>query len=214
MAARNPLLDWAITCDGLGDSYRARGSYDLAERLYKAALDVKTTLLGPEHLSLANSYDSLGTLCLAKNQDAEAEFYYKDAFDMTESILSHDNSQVFSRLDKLAKCLIKEQKYDKAEALYVHAQDFWSKSPSRNGTEARAKYALGSLYVDEKKYTDAAPVLQQALKQAEAFYGGDSISIVPYLQRYADALSNLGEKEQTNQLRTRANTIAGAGTTQ
>ncbi len=89
---------------------------------------------------------------------------------MTESILSHDNSQVFSRLDKLAKCLIKEQKYDKAEALYIYAQDFWSKSPSRNGSEARAKYALGSLYVEEKKYANAAPVLGQALKQAEAFY--------------------------------------------
>lgn len=212
-AVRDPLLEWAITCDGLGDSYRARGSYEIAERLYKAALDVKTSVLGPEHLSLANSYDSLGTLALDKNQDTEAEFYYKDAYEMTESILSHDNPQVFSRLDKLAKCLIKEKKYDKAEALYLHAQEFWNKAPSRSGIEARAKYALGSLYVEEKKYADAAPVLQQALKLAETFYGGDSISLVPYLQRYADALFNLGQKEETSQLRSRAGNIAGVGET-
>jgi tetratricopeptide (TPR) repeat protein len=214
LAVRNPLLDWAITCDNLGDAYRARGKFDLAERLYKDSLDIKTTIFGPEHLSLANSYDNLGTLALEKNQDAVAEDYYRDSLEMTAKILSLKNSQVFSRLDKLAKCLIKEKKYSQAEQLYLEAQDFWKEKPSHNGSEARAKYALGSLYVEEKKYAEAAPVLQQGLRLAEAYYGGDSISLVPYLQRYADALFFLGKNEETNQLRQRANTIAGAGTTQ
>jgi len=214
VAVRNPLLDWAITCDSLGDSYRIRGKFDLAERLYRDSLDIKTTIFGPNHLSLANSYDNLGTLCLDKNQDAEAEDYYRDSMEMTAKILSRENSQVFSRLDKLAKCLIKEKKYSQAEQLYLEAQDFWQSKPSRNGSEARAKYALGSLYIEEKKYTEAAPVLQQALRRAEEYYGGDSISLVPYLQRYADALFNLGKSGETNQLRQRASTIAGAGTVQ
>jgi len=214
LAVRNPLLDWAITCDNLGDSYRARGKFDLAGRLYRDSLDIKTTIFGPEHLSLANSYDNLGTLALEKNQDAEAEDYYTDALEMTAKILSPNNPQVFSRLDKLAKCLIKEKKYARAEQLYLEGQDFWKDKPSHNGSEARAKYALGSLYVEEKKFSDAAPVLQQALRLAEDYYGADSISIVPFLQRYADALFFMGKNDQTNQLRQRANTIAGAGTTQ
>lgn len=45
LSVRDPLLDWAITCDGLADSYRERSSFDYAERLYKAALDIKTSVL-------------------------------------------------------------------------------------------------------------------------------------------------------------------------
>jgi len=117
-------------------------------------------------------------------------------------------------LDKLARCLIKQKKFEKAEKLYLKAQDFWKDSTANNGSEARAKYLLGGLYVDEQKYTEAAPVLQQALQMAEDYYGADSISLVPYLQRYADDLYYLGNRDQCNQLRSRASTIAGAGSVQ
>jgi tetratricopeptide (TPR) repeat protein len=218
-AAQNmtdPLIEWAIACDSIGDAYRVKKKFDLADRLYKAALDVKTTVLGKQHLSLANSYDSLGTLCLDRNEDEMAEGYFRDAYDMTAKILPSSNGKVFYRLDKLGKCLIKEHKYDQAEQLFLKAQDFWKEQPvtaSRRGNEARALYSLGSLYVEEKKYDAAAPVLQQALQSAEAYYGGASIALVPYLQRYADALNYLGQPNETNQLRSRASTIAGAANT-
>jgi tetratricopeptide (TPR) repeat protein len=211
---RDPLIEWAIAVDAIGDAYRAHRSYDTADRLYKAALDVKTTVLGKEHLSLANSYDSLGSLCLERNDYPEAESYLKDSLDMTERIQPPENPQVFSRLDKLAKCYISEKKYDDAERLYLRAQDFWKDNPSKRGAEARAKIALGSLYYDEKKFDLAAPILQQALQYAEEYHGADSIALVPYLQKYADALYYLGDKEETNQLKARANTIAGVGSTQ
>ena len=213
-AARDPLLEWAITCDSVGDAYRLHRDYDLAEKLYKAALDVKTTVLGPEHLSLANSYDSLGSLSLDKNDDTNAEYYFKDALDMTARILQPGNPQIYTRLDKLAKCYIKEKKFDQAEKLYLSAQDFWKDAPSHNGGEARAKYSLGSVYVEEKDYAKAAPVLEQALQLAEQYYGDQSISLVPYLQRYADALFFLGQKDEVTQLRSKANSIAGAGSVQ
>lgn len=210
-SARDPLIEWAITADALGDAYRARGNFDMADRLYKAGLDVKTTVLGKEHLSLANSYDSLGSLCMEKHQYAEAESYFKDSLAITERIQEPVHPQVFLRLDKLAQCLIAQKKYGEAEQLYLRAQNFWKDIPSITSAKVRALYALGSLYVEEKKYTEAAPVLQKALLQAEEYYGSDSISLVPYLLRYADALFWLGEREQTGQLRSRAHIISGAG---
>jgi tetratricopeptide (TPR) repeat protein len=211
---RDPLIEWAIAVDAIGDAYKAHRNYDMADRLYKAALDVKGTVLGKEHLSLANSYDSLGSLCMEKNDYPEAESYLKDSLDMTERIQPPENPQVFARLDKLAKCYIAQKKYDDAERLYVRAQDFWKDNPSKRGAEARAKIALGSLYYDEKKFDLAAPILQQALQYAEEYHGADSIALVPYLQKYADDLYYLGDKEETNQLKARASTIAGVGSTQ
>ncbi len=208
-SARDPLIEWAIAIDALGDSYRARHNYDMAERLYKAALDVKTTVLGKEHLSLANSYDSLGSLLMERNDYATAQPYFQDALTMTERIQPAADPQVFSRLDKLAKCLIAQKKYDEAEQLYLRAQNFWKDTPSKTATQVRAMYALGSLYVDEKKFADAAPVLKHALESAEEYYGNDSISLVPYLERYGYALYYLGERDETDQLKSRASTILG-----
>ena len=114
-AQRDPLLEWSITCDALGDMYRIRKNYDIADRLFKAALDVKATVLGKKHLSLANSYDNLATICMEKNDFKEAESYYRDALRITEKILEPGDPQIYSRITKLARCLMKENKWDEAE---------------------------------------------------------------------------------------------------
>lgn len=204
-----PLIEWAITCDELANIYKTREEWETAERLYKAALDVKSTVLGKNHLSLANSYDSLGSLCLARNEDEDAVSYFKDALAITEKILPPENPQVYSRLDKLAKVLIKQNRHKEAEELYSLAQTLYKSEPSKNGNEARALYALGSVYCDEKDYVTAAPILEKALAAAELFHGPSSIMLVPYLQKYAYALYYVGDKPSVASLRARADSISG-----
>jgi len=206
--ARDPLIEWAITCDDLGLLYRVRGNFDLADRLFKAALDLKTTVLGKEHLSLANSYDSLGEVCLAKNDYKEAETYFQDALALTEKILPPEDPKVYARLDKLARCLIKLGKYQQAEDLYLRAQSFWKGEPSNCGLTSRALFALGCLYADEKKYAQAAPVLQQALASAEEFHGPASVNLVPYLRKYAYVMYYLDRRAESDQLKDRISSIA------
>jgi tetratricopeptide (TPR) repeat protein len=205
----NPLIEWAITCDSIGNMYRERGNLQLADRLFKAALDLKTNVLGKDHLSLANSYDSLGTICTEQNEEAEAQSYFRDSLATTERTLPRASHEVYSRLDKLAKSLIKEGKYSEAEELYRKALQNWRYETSRSGDEARALYSLGCLYLDQKKYAEAAPALQQALQLAEKFNGPSSISLVPYLQKYAYCLYYLGRKPEMELLNARATTIAG-----
>lgn len=208
--ARDPLIEWAIACDALGNVYRLKEKYDYAERLFKAALDLKTTVLGKDHLSLANSYDSLGMLCLDRKEMNQAEYYLTDALAITEKTLGSDSPQVFARLDKLAKCLIKEGKMKQAEDLYVRAQGFYKDEVGGNAEQARALFALGCLYCDERKYDSAAHVLRRALNVADEVHGPASVSLVPYLQKYAYALYHLGRKPEVDHLRARANTISGA----
>jgi len=207
--AIDPILDWAITCDAVGKAYQKDGNFKLANRLYKAALDVKITVFGNNHLSLANSYDSLGTLCLEKNDLSEAEYYFVDALKITQKTLEPESHEAFNRLDKLARCYIKEGKYQKAEELYLSAKNFWRIEPSKYGDEARVTFALGSLYTQEHQYAAALPYLQQALEMARKFNGPDSIAVVPYLRRYAYAMYYLGHKADMEQLQARANNISG-----
>ncbi len=205
---RDPIIEWAITLDDIGNLYSARGNFDQAEKLFKAALDVKTTVLGKEHLSLANSYDSLGSICMSREHYEDAESYFRDSLMITEKIQPPDNPQVYGRLDKLARCLIKEGKYEEAEALYLRAQGFWKGAATKSANEARAAYALGSLYTEEKKYSLAVPVLEQALQMSEHFNGSCSVSLVPYLEKYAYALYYTGRRGEVDALKARAKNIA------
>lgn len=245
---RDPLIEWAIACDEIGNIYASKSSsinnasnatqgnavnntannsanstetsakdanaenLSLAERLFTAALNIKSTVLGAHHLSLANSYDSLGGLALTRRDYEEAEANLKDALDITERIQPPENYQVYARLDKLGKCLLQENKLAEAEALYLRAQDFWKAAPSKNGNEARATFALANIYAQEKKYAEAAPLFEKALQLAEQNSGPDSMALVPYLDRYAYVLYYLGMREQTDELRARAQAITEGNT--
>jgi tetratricopeptide (TPR) repeat protein len=206
---RDPLLEWAIACDDLANVYKSKGNFDLAGKLYRTALDMKTTILGKEHLSLANSYDSLAELYLAKGQLEDAESYFEEALTFTEKILPPEAPEVYNRLDKLAKCLIKQGKESQAEELYRRAQGLWKTEPSKNGTEARARFALGCIYADRKNYEAAAPILQEAMQLAESFYGPESATLIPYIQKYAYVLYYLGRMPENELLKARVSAISG-----
>lgn len=206
---RNPIIEWAITCDSIATSFKYKGKYDMAEKLYKAALDLKSRVLGEGHLSLAGSYDSLGILCMDRGEYKEAEDYFRDALITTEKTLTPDYPEVYARLDRLAKCLIKEKKYAEAEALYKRAMTFWKDGPSKGGDEARAVFALGCLNLEQGKYGAAAPYFRRSLATAEKFSGRSSLVLYSHLQNYAYVLYHLGARGECNRLRARADAIAG-----
>lgn len=207
---RNPIIEWAITCDSIAGAYKYKGKYDMAEKLYKAALDLKARVLGEGHLSLAGSYDSLGILCMERGEYREAESYFRDSLTTTEKTLTPDYPEVYARLDRLAKCLIKEKKYSEAEGLYKLAlSTFWKSSPSKGGDESRAVFALGMLNMEQGKYGAAAPYFRRSLAMAEKFNGRSSLGLYPHLQNYAYCLYHLGARGECSRLRARANFIAG-----
>ncbi len=203
-----PLIEWAITCDDLGTIYSARGKYDIADRLFKAALDAKASVLGKQHLSLANSYDSLAVICEARGEFREAESYFRQALDITGKILMPDDPQIYARIDRLARCLIKEKKYDEAESLYLGVCRQSGMEPAIGGYAARSLFALGCLYADEKKYASAVPVLRRGLRLSERINGDMSVAIVPYLRKYAYVAYYLGQRGEQRALIARADSIA------
>lgn len=204
-----PLVEWAVTCDDLGGLYLSKRKFDMAERLFKAALDIKATVMGKQHMSLANSYENLAGLALAKGETKDAESYYKEALQITTNILGIDDPKCYSSIEKLARCYIQEKKYSEAEALYKQIINAWRSEPNGAGSEARALYALGSLYCTEGKYGAAASTLGRALHLSQKASGPCSIVLVPYMQKYAYALYYCGQRGASEGLKARANYIAG-----
>ena len=202
---RDPLLEWSIVLDRLGYQFRVKKELDLADRLFKAALDIKATVLGKKHLSLANSYDKLGTVCMARKEYDEAESYYKDALSITERILNPGDPKIYNRIYKLAWCYTGAKKYSQAIAMYQRARREFG---GNRGLQQQILYKLGCLYSDQRNFGAATPVLRQALNLAIKNNGYQSINIVPYLKKYAYVSYYSGNKGKMNSLRARANNIA------
>jgi tetratricopeptide (TPR) repeat protein len=136
---QTPMIEWAIACDAVGDRYYSTHNFALAHELFKTALNIKTTLLSSNHLSLANSYERMGNVSLEKNDPAQAEQYFSDALRITEKILPADSLEVHTRLDKLAKCLILQKKHEQAEKLYLQAQSISQNKNSKSDDRTSVK---------------------------------------------------------------------------
>lgn len=204
-----PMIEWAITCDDLGNTYKSLGDLAQAERLFKAAFDIKAAVLGKHHLSLAASYDSLGSICMLKKEYSDAESYFKDSVDITERILGRDHHQTFARLDRLARCELEAGKLQDAKNLYLQALEFFKVEPSKSGDEARTLRALGNICVEQKNYSGAASYLWRALRLAEKFHGPSSVELVGYLRNLAYAEYYSGRSGQADNLRARAKALEG-----
>lgn len=207
-ATHIPRMDWAVTCDRLGDLYRYRKNFDMAERFYKAGLDIKVTIMGKEHMSMAVSYDNLGMLALDKEEYRDAEDYFRESLETTQKIMGNGDPDTYARLDRLAKALIKEKKFDEAEKTYYRALEIWKDEPSAAGAKARCLYQLGSMQCDIGRFGSAAGLLSQALNLSVKANGSLSYYNVPYMRKLAYALYYCGRRGESDGLKSRANWLA------
>jgi tetratricopeptide (TPR) repeat protein len=207
-ATHIPRMDWAVTCDRLGDLYRFRKKFDMAERFYKAGLDIKVTIMGKEHMSMAVSYDNLGMLALDKEEYKDAEDYFRESLETTQKIMGNGDPDTYARLDRLAKALIKEKKFDEAEKTYYRALEIWKSEPNAAGAKARCLYQLGSMQCDIGRFGSAAGLLSQALNLSVKANGSLSYYNVPYMRKLAYALYYCGRRGESDGLKARANYLA------
>jgi tetratricopeptide (TPR) repeat protein len=207
-ATHIPRMDWAVTCDRLGDLYRYRKNFEMAERFYKAGLDIKVTIMGKEHMSMAVSYDNLGMLALDKEEYKDAEDYFRESLETTQKIMGNGDPDTYARLDRLAKALIKEKKFDEAERTYQQALDLWKNEPNSAGATARCLYQLGSMQCDIGRYGAAAGLLSRSLNLSIKANGSLSYYNVPYMRKLAYALYYCGRRGESEGLKARANWLA------
>lgn len=205
-----PRMEWAVTCDRLGDLYRHKKNYDMSERFYKAALDIKVTVMGKEHMSMAVSYDNLGILAMDKEEYRDASDYFRESLETTKKIMGNGDPDTYARLDRLARALIKDKKYAEAETTYHAAMELWKHEPNSGGATARCLYQLGSMYCDSGNFGKAAACLGRALNISMRSSGPFAYTNVAYMRKYAYALYYCGRRGESDSLKARANWLAGS----
>ncbi len=108
----------------------AAGRFGAAESSYRRALEVRSALLGPDHLKAADSMVDLATVYGRSKSfaDRDAPAFFRRALGIRERIVGMDDPLVANTLERLARSLRSRDKVDEAEPLEVRATQIRKRS--------------------------------------------------------------------------------------
>ena len=173
--------------------YKAR--YAEAEPLFRRALAILESSLGPDDSDVASALNNLAELLRATNRFSEAEPLYRRALAIWEASDGSDHPKVARALNNLALLLQATNRLGEAEPLFRRALAI---DEARYGPDhpdvATNLNNLALLLRATNRPGEAEPLFRRALEIDEASYGPDH-------PRVANRLNNLaGVLQETNRL--------------
>jgi len=116
----------AMTLNNLAELYRVQKKLELAEPLFKKALEIKMNNLGLEHEDVAISLNNLALLQYDQSNFEEAENGFVKAIHVIEKKLGPEHPKLANVLENYAGLLRKMNRRMKAEEMEARAKVIWA----------------------------------------------------------------------------------------
>jgi tetratricopeptide (TPR) repeat protein/predicted Ser/Thr protein kinase len=142
---------------------------DDAQPLFQEAVTISRKSLALDPAGLPVALQNLGTLYLRQIKPAEAEPLYREALAIDRKVLPPEHPAIGQALNNLAIALERQRQKDplklrEAEACSVEAlKIFRAALPPDDPQLAKALRDLATIYIRESAYTQAEPLLNEAL---------------------------------------------------
>ncbi len=182
--ASQPVLQGRIM-QTMGTVYDALGLYDVARPLLSDAVAVRRQALAPDDPAVAESLDALARLAARKGDYAQADSLYLGALAIRERKLGPDDSATSATLAGLAALRYRQGQLAAAESLYARSLAIDTRRGVPNLDGARHQLGLGAVYMGQKRFVEAEPLMREALATQEKALGPDHTEV-------ARTLNNLG----------------------
>jgi serine/threonine-protein kinase len=176
----------------IGDAYLRLGLYDRAKELAERSYKLRKQVLGPRHLSTAESLLLFADATRRNGGTLQSEPLFREALDIQRTKLEADSAKVAETLSSLGECLYLEGKTDEAEASLRQALFTFRKHDPNLGSAARDY--LARLLETKGEYIEAAQLLREAVEIDRRTLGIDDPRYTASLHNYAGALSRLGDQ--------------------
>jgi tetratricopeptide (TPR) repeat protein len=175
----------------IGDAYLRLGLYDRAKELADRSFNLRKQVLGPNHLSTAESLLLLADATRLSGGPAQSEPLFREALDVQRAKLGAGSTKVADTLSRLGECLYLDGKNDEAETKLREALVIFQKHDPNLGSTARDY--LARLLEVKGEYLEAAHLLREAVEIDQRTVGTDDPNYTTSLHNYAGALSRLGD---------------------
>ncbi len=151
-----------------------KGGYSEAAIMGAEIVEIRTSILGPDHPDTAISLNNLASLYKSQANYAAAERLYQRTLEIREKSLGPDHPDTAQSLNNLADLYQSQANYAAAEPLLLRALEIKEKSlgPDHPDT-AMSLNDLAFMYYSKSNHAAAEPLYQRALEIREKSLGPD-----------------------------------------
>jgi eukaryotic-like serine/threonine-protein kinase len=181
----------ADSLDSLGWELLQQDKVDAAEPSFQEALAIRTNLLGPENVKVATSLYHLGIVRNAQAPNPQAEALLRQSLDMRRKLLGNENLEVVESLNGLSTALFCAGRPDQAEAAAREALAIQARvlPDERSAPDAgTTQLHLGRALIDQNKFSEAEPVVRQAVALRRNLLGTEHHNVAQALAVLAQVL--------------------------
>lgn len=190
--ADNVLTAQAI--NGLGEYFYKKNEIGQAEIQYKKALQIRLSLFGELHESVADSYNNLGNCQVQKGQYPEALAWHQKTLGIRQKILPTDHPDLATSHNNLGNCYLLLRDYPTAlrcfeSALRIRRQVFGADHPRT----AQVLNNLGNCYAGLGQREQAARHFRAALDIRLRHFGPSHPGMAATLENVGDLYFDVGD---------------------
>jgi tetratricopeptide (TPR) repeat protein len=187
---------------------RDAGKYEEALPSIERSLEIRESVLGPEHRDVAETLNGLGALHWRRGEYAKAEPLFERALAIRERALGLEHPDVAQSLTNLATIYRHKGDYAKAEQFSQRALNIKEKAlGSEHLSVAISLNNLASIYYEEGHYAKAESLIQRALAIREKTLGPEHLLSVKSVYKLAILYAAKGDFGQALTVQARANSI-------
>jgi serine/threonine protein kinase/tetratricopeptide (TPR) repeat protein len=170
----------------IGEVYFALGQYEQAETMHRAALALRTRLLGDEHPDTATTLNALGIALDYQRRGPEAESILRKALGMRRKLFGNEHADVATSLHNLGHALAYQQKCTEAEDLYREALAMRRKLLGNENLDvAETLVQWGSTLRVLSRFAEADLLYQEALTLRRKLLGNEHPAVAHALDNWA-----------------------------
>jgi eukaryotic-like serine/threonine-protein kinase len=194
-----PLIEAGVR-DTLGETYIGLGDYNAAERQLLAALEIRTSALGPDNLETLDTEFNLASLYWTLGRSAEAEPRLRHVEQVRRRLLGDDDENTLFAAGNLGAVLTSMGKIDEAIAILRRTVDVMRRTLGNNAR--RTIDQISSLEFALRSKGDAAaaePLLREVLAYRKSNGNDDPLTITTQ-STLANVLRTLGKFDEAEAL--------------
>ncbi|WP_043428336.1 CHAT domain-containing protein [Cystobacter fuscus] len=181
------------------------GRYPEALTRAEQALTLRESILGAEHLDVANCLRLMGNIYQRQGNMARAEPLLQRALSLLQLLPGKADHATTQTLLSLAMLYTKQLQYDKAEPLCLRALAIREAALGKSHPDvAEALHVLAVLYTEQERYDQAEPLYRRSLTIREAALGKSHPDVAKTLHGLAALYSSQGLYDQAEPLYRRA----------
>jgi non-specific serine/threonine protein kinase/serine/threonine-protein kinase len=180
----------------MGEVYGNLGLYAPSETLLEKSLEIRRSVLGPDHPDTVASMLSLANHSAQVGRYAESERRAADALAASRRVLGPEHRTTLQCMTALAIATWRQRRFEEAEKVYleqlaIERRTLGPDDPLTIGTEAN----LANVYDAQKRFAESEPLWNAVLERSRRVQGEESLATLSILGNLAVLYEQTGRLE-------------------